>query len=100
MRKFATAIFGKFEWDVEKDRENFLKHDLDFYTASIAFLDPQRIIAVDEKHSLSEERLFCVGRIGKRIATVRFTRRRDRIRIIGAGFWRSGKKLYEKESKR
>ena len=41
------------------------KHDLDFYTSVIAFLDPLRIIAVDEKHSFPEERLFCVGRIGK-----------------------------------
>jgi uncharacterized DUF497 family protein len=90
-----TVIFGQFEWDKEKDDENRIKHGLDFYTASICFLDPGRIIAIDEKHSLAEERLFCVGRIGRRVATVRFTRRGKRIRIIGAGFWRSGRKIYE-----
>lgn len=94
-----TVIFGKFEWDALKEQENIRKHDLDFYTSVIAFLDPLRIIAVDEKHSLAEERLFCVGRIGKRIATVRFTKRNKRIRIIGAGFWREGRKLYEAERK-
>lgn len=94
-----TVIFGKFEWDVDKEQENVHKHVMDFYTASLAFLDPLRIIAIDEKHSFKEERLFCIGRIGRRIATVRFTKRRDRIRIIGAGFWRSGKKLYEAEIK-
>jgi len=48
-----TVLFGKFEWDTDKD-----------------------------------------------LATVRFTRRKDRIRIIGAGFWRSGRKLYETQRKR
>jgi uncharacterized protein len=79
--------------------ENVRKHDLDFYTSVLAFLDPLRIIAVDEKHSTNEERLYCVGRIGNRIATVRFTKRGKRIRIIGSGFWRSGRKLYETERK-
>ena len=92
-----TVLFGKFEWDAEKEQKNVQKHDLDFYTAVLAFLDPHRMIAIDEKHSLSEERLFCVGRIGNRIATVRFTRRKNQIRIIGAGFWREGRKLYETE---
>lgn len=95
----ATVIFGQFEWDAGKEHENANKHDLDFYTAVLVFLDPHRIIAIDEKHSLTEERLYCIGRIGRQIATVRFTRRGKRIRIIGAGFWRSGRKIYETERK-
>lgn len=93
------VIFGHFEWDAEKEQENVKKHDVDFYTATLAFLDPHRMIAIDERHSLSEERLFCIGRIGRKVATVRFTRRGKRIRIIGAGFWRAGRKLYETERK-
>ncbi len=89
-----TVIFGKFEWDADKEQENVRKHDLDFYTAVLAFLDPCRIIAIDEKHSLTEDRLFCIGRIGNGIATVRFTKRKNQIRIIGAGFWRAGRKIY------
>ena len=73
-------------------------HKLDFYSASEVFLDSQRIIAVDELHSEEEPRLFCIGKIGDKIATVRFTVRRDKIRIIGAGFWRKGKSFYEKEN--
>lgn len=91
----ATVIFGQFEWDSVKGQENADKHGVDFYSATLAFLDPHRIVAVDEKHSVSEERLFCIGKIGRKIATVRFTRRGKRIRIIGAGFWRAGRKIYE-----
>lgn len=29
--------------------------------------------------------------------TVRFTYRQNRIRIIGAGYWRKGRDVYEKE---
>jgi predicted DNA binding CopG/RHH family protein len=31
--------------------------------------------------------------------TVRFTYRKNRIRIIGAGYWRKGKDIYERENK-
>jgi hypothetical protein len=31
--------------------------------------------------------------------TVRFTYRDDKIRIIGAGYWRKGKQIYERENK-
>jgi len=31
--------------------------------------------------------------------TVRFTYRHDMIRIIGAGYWRKGKAIYEQENK-
>ena len=90
---------GSFAWDAEKEAENILKHGLDFTTASTVFLDPHRKIYKDSKHSKTEERLFCVGRIGERILTVRFTYRGQKIRIIGAGYWRKGRTYYdEKES--
>lgn len=31
--------------------------------------------------------------------TVRFTYRNNKIRIIGAGYWRQGKKVYEENKK-
>ena len=96
----TTVIFGKFEWDAQKEQENIQKHELDFYTSVLTFLDPNRIIAIDEKHSSNEERLFCIGRIGRKVATVRFTKRKYRIRIIGSGFWRAGKELYESQKKK
>jgi hypothetical protein len=40
-----------------------------------------------------------VGKVNNRIITVRFTYREGKIRIIGAGYWRKGKKYYEKKDK-
>jgi len=95
----VRSLFSRFEWDPEKDLENFEKHGIDFFTAALAFRDPHRIIAEDEKHSKAEPRQFCIGKIGKEIVTVRFTVRGEKIRIIGAGFWRKGKSLYEQTNK-
>jgi len=64
-----------------------------------AFFDPLRVIAVDEAHSKKEPRLFCIGHSRHGIVTVRFIQRGDRIRIIGAGYWRKGKQLYEKTNR-
>jgi hypothetical protein len=37
-------------------------------------------------------------RAGEGILTVRFTYRREVIRIIGAGYWRKGREIYEREN--
>ena len=44
-----------------------------------------------------EPRYFCIGKVDDRILTVRFVYRNNKIRIIGAGYWRKGRKYYEKE---
>lgn len=87
-----------FEWDDEKAIENERKHGISFIEAQHVFLDPKRVVARDLKHSAEEERYYCIGRIGNGIATVRFTYRGRKIRIIGAGYWRQGKKLYESQN--
>ena len=76
--------------------ENFYKHGVDFVTAVMVFEDPYRKIYIDSKHSESEKRFFCVGKVKNKILTVRFTYRSDKIRIIGAGYWRKGVRYYEK----
>ncbi len=88
-----------FEWDEEKDRANQTKHGVTFELAKQAFLDPRRVIAEDSKHTMHEQRYFCFGEAEGGILTVRFTYRRNRIRIFGAGYWRKGKMIYEKENK-
>lgn len=86
-----------FEWDEKKQIANVAKHGVDFSLAEEAFLDPRRVVAVDEGHSEKEPRLFCIGRVSRGgILMVRFTRRGNRVRILGAGYWRKGKKLDEK----
>lgn len=96
----VTIVYGKFEWDHAKEDKNKKMHGVEFQTATLAFADPRRVIAVDEAHSEDESRLYCIGKVGERIMTVRFTVRKDRVRIIGAGYWRKGKVVYEKETSR
>jgi hypothetical protein len=86
---------GRFDWDERKDAENQRKHGVAFALAREAFLDPARVIARDLAHSAAEERYYCFGRAGTGILTVRFTYRRGIIRIIGAGYWRRGRRIYE-----
>jgi uncharacterized DUF497 family protein len=86
-------------WNSKKEALNLSKHGVTFVEAQSAFLDPLRVIAIDDAHSKREPRLFCIGRSQRRILTVRFTRRGDGIRIIGAGYWRKGKELYEKTNR-
>lgn len=87
-----------FEWDERKAVENHRKHGVSFELAQQAFFDPNRVIARDLKHSETEQRHYCIGQVGEGIVTVRFTYRGRVIRIIGAGYWRQGKNLYEKQN--
>jgi len=89
---------ARFEWDTEKDRENQSKHGVSFSGAQLAFADPRRVIAEDLSHSAGEKRYYCFGEVGNGILTVRFTYREGVIRIIGAGYWRKGKVVYDREN--
>lgn len=91
---------GRFEWDSDKDQDNREKHGVSFFRAQSAFLDPNRIIARDITHSTKDEqRFFCFGLVDGGVLTVRFTYRGEAIRIFGAGYWRKGKRIYERENK-
>ena len=87
-----------FSWDPKKDRDNRLKHGVGFAEAQVAFADPRRVIAEDLSHTSGEKRYYCFGQVGKGVMTVRFTYRADVIRIFGAGYWRKGKRIYEREN--
>lgn len=88
-----------FEWDTDKDKLNQEKHGVSFALAQLAFLDHRRVILEDLEHSDEEKRFYCLGNVARGILTVRFTYRKNKIRIIGAGYWRKGKKIYERENK-
>ena len=88
----------KFEWDENKNSINKEKHHISFEKAQHAFEDAKRIIAEDLSHSTDEKRYFCFGEVDGGILTVRFTYRENIIRIFGAGYWRKGKKTYEKNN--
>ena len=88
-----------FEWDSAKDGLNQKKHGVSFSMAQLAFLDSHRVILEDLDHSDGENRFYCLGRVSEGIMTVRFTYRNNKIRILGAGYWRKGRKIYERENK-
>lgn len=89
---------SRFDWDSRKDAENQRKHGVSFGRAQYAFADPLRVIARDATHSQTEERFYCFGEVDGGVLTVRFTYRDAVIRIIGAGYWRKGKAIYEREN--
>ena len=96
----STCIYNinMFEWDIHKNRENILKHNVCFEIAKLAFFDENRIIIEDSAHAQNEERFFCFGKVHNEILTVRFVYRECLIRIFGAGYWRKGKAFYEKSN--
>ena len=89
---------ARFDWNEAKNAANLEKHKVSFQDAQIAFFDPQRVIARDLDHSETEERFYCFGKVAGGVLTVRFTYRGSLIRIIGAGYWRKGKQIYDKEN--
>ena len=87
-----------FEWDETKNKINQTRHGVSFEEAQSAFDDPLRIIIRGLVHEKGEKRFFCLGVVEGSVVTVRFSHRRGRIRIFLAGYWRQGKKRYEKEN--
>lgn len=89
-----------FEWDPDKEQENITKHGVSFVEARLAWLDPHRVTRKDKKHSSqTEDRFFLLGYVHGAVLTVRFTRRRETVRILGAGYWREGKATYEEANR-
>ena len=89
---------ARFEWNQAKNSANQRKHGVSFEVAQYAFADPRRVIAEDLVHSGNEPRYYCFGEVDGGVMTVRFTWRAGVIRLIGAGYWRKGRKIYEEEN--
>jgi uncharacterized protein len=81
-----------------KDLVNQVKHGVSFEAAQRAFDDPLCLIFRGREHEKGEKRFYCLGKVDDKILTVRFSYRRRRIRIFGAGYWRKGKKRYEEKN--
>lgn len=87
-----------FERDETTEASNLARRGVSFVEAVAAFADPQRVVLPDANHSGQEPRWYCLGKVGDAILTLRFTRRGDRVRLCGAGYWRKGKRLYETQN--
>jgi uncharacterized DUF497 family protein len=92
----------KFTWDSRKEATNVAKHGVSFSDAQKAFDDPRAMVAFDDEHSGTDElRWWLLGKVGARVMLVRYTHRADGvIRIIGAGYWKIGKGIYEKAQRK
>ena len=74
-----------FEWNLEKENQNILKHGISFDEASEVFGDSGSITIFDPDHSFDEDRYLIFGRYRhKNHLVVSFTDRKSKIRIISA----------------
>jgi uncharacterized DUF497 family protein len=93
----------RFTWDPRKEITNLAKHGVSFSDAKRAFGDSLAIVAFEDVHSprgIHELRWWLLGKVGGRIMLVRYSHRPNGvIRIIGAGYWEIGAKLYEEENR-
>lgn len=68
-------------WDEAKAEANRLKHRVSF--ASVKDFDFERaVVTEDVRADYGEERLFALGRIGRTVHALVFTRRQEKRRII------------------
>ena len=74
----------EFEWDSEKELDNFMEHGVHFKTAINAFYDHFRMERHDDDSSEFEERWQTMGFFNDVLFVV-YTERADAIRIISAG---------------
>ena len=50
-----------FEWNIEKEKQNNLRHRISFSQATTVFRDPNQISIFDEDHSDDEDRWLTLG---------------------------------------
>jgi len=92
--------FMEFDWDDKKEKANIKKHKVSFIEAVDTFFDPNGIQFIDVAHSEKEKRYYWVGKTkSDRVLTTYFTKRGQKIRIIGCAEWRKFRRLYYETTK-
>ena len=75
--------FMKYEWDQEKAKINFQKHNLDFADI-VAALEDEAALTIEDQH-FNEERFVTIGMDAlRRVVVVVYTWRGEHIRVISA----------------
>ena len=79
----------KFEWDIEKEKENRKKHKITFLEAGYVFADKYMLTLYDEEHSAEEDRWITIGQsLNNKVLVVIHTCRKikgkESVRIISA----------------
>ena len=73
-----------FEWDEAKSDACFAERGFDFGYAIWVFLDPNRLIEVDDRFDYGEQRYRVLGQIEWRVFVVVYTPRGTAFRLISA----------------
>lgn len=73
-----------FEWDEAKSDACFAERGFDFGYAIRVFLDPNRLIEVDDRFDYGEQRYRVLGQIEWRVFVVVYTPRGTAFRLISA----------------
>ncbi len=78
-------MLAKYEWDKEKDAQNFQKHGISFKEASLIFEGPV-FTRVDDRNDYGEIRELSFGMLGGGIVilAVAHTERNGKTRLISA----------------
>jgi uncharacterized DUF497 family protein len=77
--------FRGFDWDDANREKNWLRHKVTWQECEEVFFNQPLYVYPDQRHSLTEERFYALGKTnGSRFLFVVFTRRKTRIRIISA----------------
>jgi uncharacterized DUF497 family protein len=74
----------EFEWDEAKSDACFGERGFDFGYAVRVFLDPGRLIEIDDRFDYGEPRYRVLGRIDGRVFVVVYTPRGKLFRLISA----------------
>jgi len=87
----------RFEWDLLKAAEHFVKHGVSFEEAATVFRDPLSATGLDPDHSVDEERLITFGVSTRgRLLVVAHTERGDIMRLVSAReATRNERQIYE-----
>ena len=72
-----------FEWDDSKNRNNIIKHGIDFETVQRIF-DSLVLTGHDQRHDYGEDRRVSIGQVDAAVIVVSHTVRGRRMRLISA----------------
>ena len=74
-----------FDWDKWNELKNWSKHQVSKQECEEIFFNQPFIVAGDKKHSIYEERFYCLGTTNtKKELFLVFTIRNNKIRVISA----------------
>jgi len=89
----------EFEWDIEKEKTNWIKHKIAFREACYVFTDKCVLTLYDEEHSGDEDRWITIGQSSLSgsvlvvVHTYRINKDKEYVRII------SGRRVTKNEEK-